>query len=231
MQEETSWFPTAARGGDSGTADASSKRGVSPVRIGMVRDLKQRTESRGEGQNTRTEQVMTFRAERYDDNGNRRPPIAIELRGKALWGVVSDGDWVQLSPEWSAAQTVSVEQMMNVTTGALFGVERHRPHYVVYVLVGLAVVGMGTALLGGFTSSSSGDLSPVVAMGVGVFVCAIILAAITGLVTSLRGDRTLGPQRPRTSVGVRFLKVLFAVVALIAGYVIARHLGVSRWFE
>lgn len=66
---------------------------------GIARSVQLRSELTGL-QNTPSTQVMTFRVEEYDAQGNRLPPVLVELRGFFLSGQVSEGEEVEVRGVW-----------------------------------------------------------------------------------------------------------------------------------
>ncbi|MFF9158421.1 hypothetical protein ACF1AB_40060 [Streptomyces sp. NPDC014846] len=81
---------------------------------GQARDVRTRTESRGENA---SETIWTFRVERYDATGNRIALIPVEMRGLTFEGSLDDGDWVRASGKMKSG-TLRVRRLENLTTGA-----------------------------------------------------------------------------------------------------------------
>jgi hypothetical protein len=42
----------------------------------------------------KTDQILSFRVDRFDDEGRRLQPVAVEMRGRSIRGVLNDGDSV-----------------------------------------------------------------------------------------------------------------------------------------
>lgn len=100
---------------------ATPRRGRATVE-GQIRGIQQRVESLGEGA---TNTVWTFRLERYDRDGNRLPPIPVQLRGLRFEGFVSEGDDVRVTGEWKDG-TLVTERVENLTTHATVKAKSHR---------------------------------------------------------------------------------------------------------
>jgi F0F1-type ATP synthase membrane subunit b/b' len=98
--------------GDPSPPDAP-RRGRATVE-GQVRGIQQRTESIGQSSST---MVWTFRIERYDHDGNRLPPIPVQMRSIAFEGSLSEGDEVEITGVWKDG-TLHTEDVQNLTTGA-----------------------------------------------------------------------------------------------------------------
>jgi hypothetical protein len=113
-------------------------------RAGVVRDLQNRSEPRGSGQGSVTQQIYTFRLERYDAAGNRLPPIPVEMRGDTLWGVVNEGDWVEIPDSWQPNQTLRARKLTNLTTGSTCGAGKTRrvARRIILILFLICVVGI-----------------------------------------------------------------------------------------
>jgi hypothetical protein len=63
-----------------------------------------------------TEQVATFRLERYDARGDRRPPISVEMRGLTITGGISDGERVRVSGRMRGG-VLAAHEVYSLTTG------------------------------------------------------------------------------------------------------------------
>jgi hypothetical protein len=99
---------------------------------GVARSIQQRSEQSGGAQET--EQIVTFRIERYDSEGQALPPVPVEMRGLSFEGVLSDGDWVEASGDWRPGRTLKPRAVHNLTTGATFQ-SRRRSRVVVAIQV------------------------------------------------------------------------------------------------
>jgi hypothetical protein len=89
---------------------------------GEVRNFTTRTETAaGRSKNpfapmTSQETIWDFRLERYDENGNRLPPIPVQMRGESFSGSIQDGDTVRLVENaWDGRNTVNTDSVFNVT--------------------------------------------------------------------------------------------------------------------
>jgi hypothetical protein len=101
-------------------ARSYSKRGTY---WGEVRGLRERAETERNlnpfnpnGQNKQLI-VWTFRLERYE-NGQRLPPIPVEMRGESFSGFINEGDRVTLSDTWQDGTIVKPRTVYNQTSGS-----------------------------------------------------------------------------------------------------------------
>ena len=62
--------------------------------------------------------VWDFRLERNDPGGTALPRVPVSLRGKRFDGAINDGDWVSVSGDWKEGETLGVDEVKNLTTGA-----------------------------------------------------------------------------------------------------------------
>ncbi len=67
--------------------------------------------------------VWNFRIERYQD-GQRLPPIPVEMTGKRFHGFVKDGDNVEVSGKWQPGKLMKVKKIYNWTNGMKVRVKR-----------------------------------------------------------------------------------------------------------
>ncbi len=228
MGEETGWFP--GQDAEPQSAREHTPRATDPD-VGVVRDLQQRTESRGSGGDASSDQVLTFRVERFDAAGNRRPAIAVEMRGEALWGVVSEGNWVQIPPDWTPGRPVQASELHNVTTDSQFGVTS-RPHaYPQAVMVCVMLTGFAIFLIGFATSTRTGP-SPLAFAGLALAVGSVLVYAFIEVIRkSISRGRRPGPRRslPRP---VRVGATAVAALGTFAlGVEIASAAGLSGWLR
>jgi hypothetical protein len=84
---------------------------------GEARGFQSRTESRGP--QSPAEIVWTFRVERYDTDGNRLPPVPVEMRSDSFEGFINEGDVVAVPGRWREGQILHATTLRNITTGAL----------------------------------------------------------------------------------------------------------------
>jgi hypothetical protein len=110
----------------------ASRRGRATVE-GQIRGIQQRVESHGELDSS----VWTFRIERYDRDGNRLPPIPVQMRGIAFEGSLSEGDEIKVVGVWKAG-TLYTERVQNITTGATVKAKSHKWAYLIIALIVLA---------------------------------------------------------------------------------------------
>ncbi len=82
--------------------------------VGVARAVQLRTEPRGQT----TWQVLSFRLDRFDDEGRPLPSIRVEMRGVSLRGSVSDGETVEVPGASRAGQLLKAKRIQNVSTGS-----------------------------------------------------------------------------------------------------------------
>jgi ribosomal protein L40E len=87
--------------------------------VGVVRGVRERTEQSGY-QNHKMVNIVTFRVERYDEEGHALPPIPVEMEARRFQGILSEGDWVELPGRWQPGETLHLRQVRNLTTGSNF---------------------------------------------------------------------------------------------------------------
>jgi hypothetical protein len=200
-------------------ADRPGPRPNPPGNIGVVRDLKERSETVGGASAQQTEQVRTFRVERYDATGNRLAPITVEMRGQTLWGVVNEGDSVEIPASWTPDHTLSVAEMTNLTTGSRFGATlppRHRWMAPVFLIV---ILSFASAAVGLASSGASGP-SPVAELGVAGFVASLLVLMVGAVGSGLRAEgrrRRSGPTPTHRWRLIVVGVVVLAVVGVVLG--------------
>lgn len=124
------WRPTS---GSLSTPGASTEkqhakpRKVAPLYsktkiVGNVHGLSQRTAQVNQ-------QVYSFRVETYDDQGNRLPPVTIEMKGISFEGSLNEGDQVQINKKPKHGITFKVNKLTNITAGSTFKVRKHPLFY------------------------------------------------------------------------------------------------------
>ncbi|MDQ4096675.1 MAG: hypothetical protein M3144_02235, partial [Actinomycetota bacterium] len=111
-------------------------RGHARVR-GEARAVRQRSERFGETMR----EVWTFRVERYDDRGNRRAPVPVEMRGLQFDGAINEGDRVAVSGRWRDG-TLVASRVQNETTNSVVRARSYRTAMIAVsaVLAALVVV-------------------------------------------------------------------------------------------
>ena len=85
--------------------------------VGEVRGFRQWTETKNDPFTDKDIQIQvwTFQLERRQD-GERLPPIPVELRGESISGVLNEGNIVRLDINtWQTGQTVMTDRVFNVT--------------------------------------------------------------------------------------------------------------------
>lgn len=116
--EETGWAeiePPVSRDAvdRSASAAAPQKRGSS---IGTVSSVSRRADQVGKSLRAPPSQVLTFRLERFDEHGDRRSVITVELRGLELSGDVAVGDRVEAVGRIRGG-VLHAKVVRNLTTG------------------------------------------------------------------------------------------------------------------
>lgn len=107
---------------------------------GQVRGINERSETYNEN----TNQVLTFRIERYDAQGNRFRPVAVQLRSSGYDGSISEGDEVRVSGRYQDGVLHS-GHIENLTTGS-----RVKPRsFGKQIVISLIIVAL---MIGGFAS-------------------------------------------------------------------------------
>src|SRR5207249_1610816 len=69
------------------------------------------------------DQVLTFRIEHYDQLGNRRDPVVVEMRGRSISGQIADGDEVEVGGRWrrGVLQATKIRTTSGATVSARSG--------------------------------------------------------------------------------------------------------------
>lgn len=83
-----------------------------PRLVGECRGVTQQMEGGG-NQNI---QVLSFRVERYDGDGNRLPPVPVEMRGGRVTGSVREGDHVEIRARLRGDGVMRPRALRNLTT-------------------------------------------------------------------------------------------------------------------
>jgi hypothetical protein len=104
---------------------------------GVARAVHTRNETRGMGDNTSTQTVVSFRVDRFDDEGRPQQPVPVEMRGYRYRGAINDGDWVEIDERWRPGELLEPKKVKNLTTGSV--VEATNDHRVLKTLIGLVV--------------------------------------------------------------------------------------------
>jgi hypothetical protein len=136
-------------------ADQTPARGIRPTEtgriVGVARAVNQRSE---QSVVNRRSQVLiwTFRLERHDEEGRVLPPVAVELRGLNFKGVVSEGDWVEVSGSWRPGSVLRRKSVRNLSTGdrlRVIGRGRHAFGVLLAILLFLAWCAFAALLITG----------------------------------------------------------------------------------
>jgi len=120
----------------SGEATQPQRRGSATVQ-GQVRGIQQRTETYGDAGG---EQIWTFRIERYDEAGNRLPPVPVQMRGARFSGSLHEGDEVRVTGRWKDG-TLVTDRVQNLTTHAGFSKRSLRGAFIAFLIVVVLIVG------------------------------------------------------------------------------------------
>jgi hypothetical protein len=113
--------------------------------IGQARIVQVRTEQKNPYEllkvGDRSESILTFRVERFDEDGNRLPFVPVEMRASRFEGsMVSEGDWVEVSGRWSGGQTVRPKRLRNLTTGDTLEAKEFTQPFFLWILLIIVVV-------------------------------------------------------------------------------------------
>lgn len=79
---------------------------------GEVTNFQTRSEPYGDASSA---MIWTFRLESFDADGNRLPPVPVEMRGLTAEGFINDGDKVEVYGFWREGVLVA-EGARNMTT-------------------------------------------------------------------------------------------------------------------
>jgi hypothetical protein len=82
---------------------------------GEVRGFQTRTEPYG----NQTITVWTFRIERVDAEGNRMPPIPVQMRSRSFEGFINEGDQVECEGDWTQGRVLQPKEVFNVSTNSV----------------------------------------------------------------------------------------------------------------
>jgi hypothetical protein len=87
---------------------------MTPIR-GEVRGFQTRSEPYG----NQTITVWTFRIERVDPEGNRLPPVPVQMRSRYFDGFINEGDQVELKDKWKEGHIVEPKELYNLSTNSI----------------------------------------------------------------------------------------------------------------
>ncbi len=88
-----------------------------------------------------TQTVLTFRLRRIGPDGRLLPPVAVEMRGSVLSGMVADGDLIQLPGAAPHGGALQLSTVSNLTTRSEVVARRPRASTTVTVIVGVLIIG------------------------------------------------------------------------------------------
>lgn len=91
--------------------------------VGEARGVQERQE--GGSSAPQPSIIWSFRVERYDEAGNRLPPVPVEMRGIGFDGFIREGDRVEVSGTWREGRTIRTNWVRNLTTGAVVRAKRN----------------------------------------------------------------------------------------------------------
>jgi hypothetical protein len=116
--------------------------------VGMIRNIQGRSE---QGLTGRPDMVWNFRLERFDRNGNRLPPVPVEVRGKTMTGALSEGDWIRVSGSWTKGTTLVVREVQDLSTDTRVGAKATGcltlPVILVAIVIVFIAIGLADAVL------------------------------------------------------------------------------------
>jgi hypothetical protein len=107
--------------------------------VGIVRNIQTRQDINLTG---RPDTVWNFRLERFDHNGNRLPPIPVEMRGRTMTGALSEGDWIRVPGTWKKGTTLVVRRVQDLSTDTEVGAKATG-----CLLLTLALIGVATMVI------------------------------------------------------------------------------------
>lgn len=132
------------------TGKRGRRRGRGEAR-GIARRVNLRSAQRGRAPQSGQMQILNLRLERFSQTGERRPPVAVELRGRDVSGQIGEGDEVRAVGRWRSG-TLQADYLTNISTRAMVRASSGWPPWVTLRLV-LAVVA-GLVLAGMFAVPS-----------------------------------------------------------------------------
>jgi hypothetical protein len=114
---------------------------------GEVHDFRERVERSQTNNPFATQKpdviIWTFRLERYEE-GQRLPPIPVEMRGTNFSGFINNGDTIELLEKWREGRLHRTGRVYNVTSGGVAVTARKRARLdasaFVTILIILAIV-------------------------------------------------------------------------------------------
>lgn len=84
--------------------------------------------------------IWTFRLEGTDQNGVRRGPVQVEMRGISFEGSLTNGDSVRVTGRWRRG-AIRANEVENLTTGALVRAKNYTGLKVAAIVVFVGVAG------------------------------------------------------------------------------------------
>ena len=138
---DTGWQPPASSVPSPAPGPPSSERGDAAQGrvVGWARSVQMRSEQDPNDSN-RQFTVLTFDVERFDEAGNRLPPIPVQMRG-FLDGAITEGAEVEVEVAGAEPRdgTLHVDWVLNKTSGAVVRV-KGTPHWKVWVFAVFAAI-------------------------------------------------------------------------------------------
>jgi len=93
---------------------------------GEVRGFKERMERKNPNASiSGDDTIWTFRLERYHD-GQRLPPIPVEMRGQVFSGFINEGDILELRDKWRGEGLHRTKRVYNVTNAVLVKAQKSK---------------------------------------------------------------------------------------------------------
>jgi hypothetical protein len=153
--ELVKWCPKTVYRVFSGAQAIAGSRLFDPnATEGEVRGLEKRSEYSG-GEHGSSTQVWTFRLERVDNEGTRLRPIPVQMSARGFNGVISEGDFVEVSGTFTDG-VLTARTVYNVTTASTVAAKRVPRAAVAAGIIFLVVIIAGFLFVSGAFSSMFG---------------------------------------------------------------------------
>ena len=95
-------------------------------------------------------QVLSFRLDRFSEDGRPLPSIPVEMRRLHLHGSVSEGETVEVRGKWHPGELLEVKRIRNISAGGtVYGKGRAHPVLKVFgaILVLAVIAGIGVLII------------------------------------------------------------------------------------